>query len=83
LISEALRLAARAAEFGEGDAEALWMAGRTIAALSDRKDEGLALIGKSIPSTRVVRAPGGPAASCARTSGSAIRLSNTWSNRSD
>ena len=48
LIDEALRLASLAAEFGEGDPEALWMAGRTIAALSSRKDEGLALIGQSI-----------------------------------
>ncbi len=48
LIDEALRLASLAAELGEGDPEALWMAGRTIAALSDRKDEGLALIGRSI-----------------------------------
>lgn len=48
LISEALRVAALAAELGEQDPEALWMAGRTIAGLSARKDEGLALIQQSL-----------------------------------
>jgi TolB-like protein len=48
LITEALRLAQLAAELGDSDAEALWMAGRTIAALSRRKEEGLQLIQRSI-----------------------------------
>jgi TolB-like protein/DNA-binding CsgD family transcriptional regulator len=48
LIDEALRLAALAIEFGETDPDALWMAGRTIAGLSDRKDEGMAMIKQSL-----------------------------------
>jgi TolB-like protein/DNA-binding CsgD family transcriptional regulator/tetratricopeptide (TPR) repeat protein len=48
LITEALRLAQLAVERGDADAEALWMAGRTIAALSGRKDEAIELIEKSI-----------------------------------
>jgi tetratricopeptide (TPR) repeat protein len=48
LINEALRLAQLAAEGGDSDAEALWMAGRTIAALSNRKEEALELIQRSI-----------------------------------
>ena len=48
LITEAIRLAQLAVEHGDSDAEALWMAGRTIAALSGRKDEALELIQRSI-----------------------------------
>ena len=48
LITEALRLAQFAIERGDNDAEALWMAGRTIAALSGRKDEAIDLIQRSI-----------------------------------
>lgn len=48
LIAEALRLAQLAVEHGDSDADALWMAGRTIAALSGRKDEALELIERSI-----------------------------------
>ncbi len=48
LITEALRLAQFAIERGDHDAEALWMAGRTIAALSARKGEALDLIQRSI-----------------------------------
>ncbi len=48
LINEALRLASLAFEFGDRDPDALWMAGRTIAGLSDRKDEGMAMIEQSL-----------------------------------
>ena len=48
LITEALRLSALAVAHGERDPEALWMAGRVIAALSDQKDAGLALIQESL-----------------------------------
>jgi TolB-like protein/DNA-binding CsgD family transcriptional regulator len=48
LVTEALRLAQSAIERGDSDAEALWMAGRTIAALSKRKDEAIDLIQRSI-----------------------------------
>ena len=45
---EGLRLAYLAAEKGENDAEALWMAGRTIATLAGEIEHGLALVEKSL-----------------------------------
>jgi tetratricopeptide (TPR) repeat protein len=47
-VREGVRLANLAAEKGENDSEALWMAGRTVAALAGEADQGLALIAKSI-----------------------------------
>ena len=46
-IREGIRLAYLAAEWGESDPEALWMAGRTLAALAGETDRGLALMGRS------------------------------------
>jgi TolB-like protein len=46
-IREAIRLARLAAEWGESDPEALWMAGKTLAALAGDTDRGLALMGRS------------------------------------
>lgn len=46
--TEGLRLAYLAAEKGENDAEALWMAGRTIATLAGDIEHGLALVEKSL-----------------------------------
>ncbi len=49
LITEAIAIGTDSpVEHGDSDAEALWMAGRTIAALSGRKDEALELIQRSI-----------------------------------
>src|SRR5262249_49861378 len=45
---EGVRLARLAAEKGESDPEALWMAGRALAALAGESEHGLDLIGKSI-----------------------------------
>ena len=47
-MSEGVRLAYLAAEWGESDPEALWMAGRTLAALAGETDGGLALMNRSI-----------------------------------
>lgn len=46
-VNEGIRLAHLAAEKGENDTEALWMAGRTLAALAGETQHGLSLIGKS------------------------------------
>jgi len=46
-IREAIRLAHLAAEWGENDPEALWMAGKTLAALAGDTDHGLALMNRS------------------------------------
>ena len=46
-IREGLRLAYLAAERGASDPEALWMAGRTLAALAGETDRGLALMNNS------------------------------------
>lgn len=48
VIQEGIRLARLAAEHGENDPEALWMAGRTLSALAGEFDRGAALIEKSI-----------------------------------
>ena len=45
---EGVRLAQLAAEHGESDPEALWMAGRTLAALAGDTRQALALIARSI-----------------------------------
>jgi TolB-like protein/DNA-binding CsgD family transcriptional regulator len=47
-IKEGVRLAHAAAEKGDSDPEALWMAGRALATLAGETDRGLALIEKSI-----------------------------------
>ena len=47
-IDEGVRLARLAAETGDNDPEALWMAGRTLAALAGETERGLALIERSI-----------------------------------
>ena len=46
-IREGIRLASLAAEWGESDPEALWMAGKTLAALAGEIDRGLALMTRS------------------------------------
>jgi TolB-like protein len=46
-IREGIRLAHLAAEWGESDPEALWMAGKTLAALAGDTDRGLALMRRS------------------------------------
>jgi TolB-like protein/DNA-binding CsgD family transcriptional regulator len=46
-IREGVRLAYLAAEWGESDSEALWMAGRTLAALAGETARGLALMSRS------------------------------------
>jgi TolB-like protein len=46
-ISEGVRLAYLAAERGESDPEALWMAGRTLSALTGEMDRALALMNRS------------------------------------
>jgi TolB-like protein/DNA-binding CsgD family transcriptional regulator len=46
-IREGVRLAYLAAECGESDAEALWMAGKTLAALAGETERGLALMSRS------------------------------------
>src|SRR5262249_41691594 len=47
-VTEGVRLAALAAEKGHDDPEALWMAGRTLAALAGDAPQGLSLIAKSL-----------------------------------
>jgi len=47
-FSEGVRLARLAAEMGDDDPEALWTAGRTLAALAGECERGLALIERSI-----------------------------------
>ncbi|MBO0712743.1 MAG: hypothetical protein J2P47_15840, partial [Acetobacteraceae bacterium] len=47
-VNEGLRLAHMAAETGDNDPEALWMAGLTIATLAGDAARGAALIGKSL-----------------------------------
>ena len=47
-VKEGVRLARMAAELGENDPEALWMAGRTLAALAGESQHALALIERSI-----------------------------------
>jgi len=46
-IRESIRLACLAAEWGESDPEALWMAGKTLAALAGETARGLALMSRS------------------------------------
>jgi TolB-like protein/DNA-binding CsgD family transcriptional regulator len=46
-IREGIQLASSAAELGESDPEALWMAGKTLAALGGESDRGLALMARS------------------------------------
>lgn len=46
-IREGVRLASLAAEWGESDPEALWMAGKTLAALAGETDRGFALMTRS------------------------------------
>jgi TolB-like protein/DNA-binding CsgD family transcriptional regulator len=47
-IGEGVRLAYLAAEWGESDPEALWMAGRTLSALTGEMDRALALMNRSV-----------------------------------
>jgi TolB-like protein/DNA-binding CsgD family transcriptional regulator len=47
-IDEGARLARLAAEWGDNDPEALWMAGRTLSALTVETDRVLALMNKSL-----------------------------------
>jgi len=47
-MQEGLRLAQLAAEFGETDSEALWMAGRTIAVLGGDPEHGRTLVDRSL-----------------------------------
>ena len=46
-VREGIRLAHLAAEWGESDPEALWMAGKTLAALAGDADRGLVLMRRS------------------------------------
>jgi TolB-like protein/DNA-binding CsgD family transcriptional regulator len=47
-VDEGVRLAYLAAEWGENDPEALWMAGRTLSALTVEIDRALALMNRSV-----------------------------------